>query len=132
MGRLGKIVCPSLLLLAAFPASSLRGRAQNGGDSRTPSAQPQTTESPLAKNQIRVHANEVIAPVTVTDDETIRTALDKIGGELHAQYVLSYMPRAERPPGYYEIKVTVSRPDLTVRTRPGYYLDLSDRTQPAP
>jgi hypothetical protein len=82
MGRLGKIVCPSLLLLAAFPASSLRGRAQNGGDSRTPSAQPQTTESPLAKNQIRVHANEVIAPVTVTDNKG-ETVLDLAQTDFH-------------------------------------------------
>jgi VWFA-related protein len=89
-------------------------------------------------NEIKNHQLEVAAAATggvhyrALRDETIRTALDKVGGELHAQYVLSYMPRAERPPGFYEIKVTVSRPDVTVRTRPGYYLDPSDRPQPAP
>jgi VWFA-related protein len=87
-------------------------------------------------NEIKNHQLEVAAAATggvhyrALRDEN--TTLDKISAELHAQYILSYMPRAERPPGYYEIKVTVSRPDLTVRTRPGYHLDPSDRTQPAP
>src|ERR1700730_8807723 len=71
MVRSAKFVCSRLLLLffllTVFPASSLHGRAQNRGLSRGPSAEPQTIEPPLAKNQIRVHANEVIAPVTVTD-----------------------------------------------------------------
>ena len=68
MVRSAKFVCPRLLLLlTVLPASSLHGRAQNRGLSRGPSAEPQTIEPPLAKNQIRVHANEVIAPVTVTD-----------------------------------------------------------------
>jgi len=54
--------------------------------------------------------------------ETIRTALDRIGGELHAQYVLTYAPSSDPPVGFNEIKVTVSRPNLTIRARPGYYV----------
>jgi VWFA-related protein len=55
-------------------------------------------------------------------DAAIQTAMDTIGGELHAQYTLSYRPLAEEPSGYHEIKVTVDQPGLTVRTRPGYYI----------
>jgi VWFA-related protein len=55
-------------------------------------------------------------------DDTIRTALDKIGSELYAQYTLSYMPPSDVRPGFHEIKVTVSRPGVTVRNRPGYFL----------
>lgn len=79
-------------------------------------------------NEIRNHQLEVAVASTggihyrALHDETIRTALDKIGGELHAQYVLSYVPTADPPPGFNEIKVTVSRPHLTLRARPGYYV----------
>jgi VWFA-related protein len=55
-------------------------------------------------------------------DRTIEQALDEIGGELHAQYTLSYTPSGELANGYHEISVTVDRPDLNVRSRPGYYL----------
>lgn len=48
-------------------------------------------------------------------------ALSRIGGELHAQYVLTYRPSAPRSIGYHSIEVVVSRPKLTVRARPPYY-----------
>lgn len=55
-------------------------------------------------------------------DRSIEKALDEIGGELHAQYTLGYRPTGGETSGYHEIKVEVSRPGVTVRTRPGYYL----------
>ena len=79
-------------------------------------------------NEIKNHQLEVAAAATggihyrALRDETIRTALDRIGGELHAQYVLSYAPSIDPPLGFNEIKVTVSRPNLTLRARPGYYV----------
>lgn len=62
------------------------------------------------------------AYVNTFKDRTIEKAVDEIGGELHVQYVLGYEPPGNEPSGYHEIKVTVSRPGLKVRTRPGYYL----------
>jgi VWFA-related protein len=62
------------------------------------------------------------AHVNTFKDRTIEKAVDEIGGELHAQYVVGYQPPGNEPSGYHEIKVTVSRPGLKVRTRPGYYL----------
>jgi Ca-activated chloride channel homolog len=79
-------------------------------------------------NEIKNHQLEVAAASTggihyrALRDETIRTALDRIGGELHAQYVLSYVPSIDPPLGFNEIKVTVSRPNLALRARPGYYV----------
>jgi len=79
-------------------------------------------------NEIRNHQLEVAAASTggvhyrALRDETIRTAIDRIGGELHAQYVLSYVPSTDPPLGFNEIKVTVSRPNLTLRARPGYFV----------
>lgn len=54
-------------------------------------------------------------------DRSIETAIDQIGAELHAQYTLSYRPTSAGA-GFHEIKVEVSRPGLSVRTRPGYYI----------
>ena len=50
-------------------------------------------------------------------------AIDAIGGELNSQYMLSYRPTGADSPGYHQIKVTVDRPGLKVRTRPGYFLE---------
>lgn len=55
-------------------------------------------------------------------DRSIEQAIDRIGGELHAQYSLSYTPIGVEPTGYHEIKVQVLKPGLKVRARPGYYL----------
>jgi VWFA-related protein len=54
-------------------------------------------------------------------DRSIEKAVDAIGGELNAQYTLSYHPSADSP-GYHQIKISVNHAGLTVRTRPGYYL----------
>ena len=55
-------------------------------------------------------------------DRSIETGMDAIGGELHAQYTISYRPSGEDPEGYHEIKVEVDRKNVTVRARPGYYV----------
>jgi VWFA-related protein len=55
-------------------------------------------------------------------DSAIETAIDRVGGELHASYLISYRPTTD-PSGYHRIKVTVDKPGLKVRSRPGYYLD---------
>lgn len=55
-------------------------------------------------------------------DRSIEKAIDEIGGELHAQYSLTYSPAGTNEYGYHEIKVEVDRRDLKVRARPGYFL----------
>jgi hypothetical protein len=55
-------------------------------------------------------------------DSSIDLAIDQIGGELHAQYLLSYRPPGTDAGGYHKIKVElVDRRGLKVRFRPGYY-----------
>ena len=51
----------------------------------------------------------------------MQRAVDEIGGELHAQYWLTYEPKGTNEAGYHKIKVHVKRKDLMVRARPGYY-----------
>ncbi len=56
-------------------------------------------------------------------DQSIEPAIDAIGGELHAQYTLTYRPSETGPSGYHEIKVQVDRRGAKVRSRPGYYVE---------
>src|ERR1700733_12687872 len=59
----------------------------------------------------------------VLRNSKIENAVDAIGGELNSQYMLSYRPNGADNPGYHTIKVTVNRPGVKVRARPGYFLE---------
>jgi len=48
-------------------------------------------------------------------------AVTKIGEEIHGQYLLTYTPSNIQEQGYHKIRVEINRPELTVRSRPGYY-----------
>ncbi|WP_321476065.1 VWA domain-containing protein [uncultured Paludibaculum sp.] len=49
-------------------------------------------------------------------------ALEAIGSELHTQYVLTFTPPAAAEIEFHNVKVVIrGRPDLTVRTRAGYW-----------
>jgi len=53
----------------------------------------------------------------------LETAISRIGEELHAQYMLSFTAPAETSAEFHKIEVRVkNRPELTIRTRPGYWL----------
>ena len=56
-------------------------------------------------------------------DQSIEPAIDAIGGELHAQYTLTYRANEAGPSGYHNIKVEVDRGGAKVRSRPGYYVE---------
>ncbi len=51
----------------------------------------------------------------------LEDAITKIGEEIHSQYMLAYTP-ASGDPGFHEIRVQVTRPGATIRTRAGYWL----------
>jgi len=53
---------------------------------------------------------------------SLEKATDEIGAELHSQYWLTYELRGTDETGYHTIKVRVDRPELRVRSRPGYYI----------
>lgn len=56
-------------------------------------------------------------------DASIEKAIDNIGGELHAEYTISYRPTTASIGGYHEIRVQViDARALSVRSRPGYYI----------
>lgn len=60
--------------------------------------------------------------VNTKSDPSIQQAMDQIGGELSCQYMLAYHPSEGDRSGYHRIKVEVNRPDVIVRTRPGYFV----------
>jgi VWFA-related protein len=80
------------------------------------------------KDKITDHALELAATATGGEhlatfkNRSLEKAVDEIGGELHAQYSLSYVPSGTNQAGYHEIKVTVKKEGLKVRARPGYSL----------
>lgn len=49
------------------------------------------------------------------------SAISDIGADLNSQYLLSYSPNNSKEPGFHTITVTVNRPGLYVRARPGYW-----------
>ncbi len=52
----------------------------------------------------------------------LEKAMARIGEELHSQYLLSFAPPPDPEAGFHSIEVRVAgRPELMVRTRPGYW-----------
>lgn len=78
----------------------------------------------------QIHDNALQIATTATGgthfatwrDRSIQTAIDEIGGELHSQYLLLYTPTGATE-GYHEIKVDVDKPNINVRSRPGYFVE---------
>src|ERR1700737_3294070 len=81
-----------------------------------------------AKDQVTKRQLEIAAAATggmhvsTWKDKTMEKVIEEVGGELHAQYTLTYTPSDSDGAGYHEIQVTIARPELKVRARPGYYL----------
>jgi VWFA-related protein len=80
------------------------------------------------KDQVTENGMQIAAAATGGEhiatwkDRTIEKAIDEVGGEIHSQYILTYVPTSTGGEGYHEIKVDLDRKDLKVRARPGYYL----------
>lgn len=56
-----------------------------------------------------------------TRQKGLENAIEKLGAELHTQYLLSFVPQAPAP-GYHRLEVRVARRgDLRIRARPGYW-----------
>jgi len=101
------------------------GRAQNGNMDFVALGKllVQTGKNAVTPNALKV-ASKATGGLdeSVKKDSWIEKAMDQIGGELHAEYTLGYRPSGRDLTGYHEIKVTVERRNVTVRTRPGYYI----------
>ena len=54
-------------------------------------------------------------------EQAIVDAVTRVGEELHGQYLLSYSPNNLNEGGYHRIRVEVKAPNVSIRTRPGYW-----------
>lgn len=56
--------------------------------------------------------------------KSLERVVTNLGEELHSQYLLSFSPAVDAPPGLHRIEVKVrNREDLVVRSRPGYLVE---------
>jgi VWFA-related protein len=56
-----------------------------------------------------------------TRQKALEEAIEKLGAELHTQYVVSFAPEASVP-GYHALEVRLVRPgEFRIRARPGYW-----------
>lgn len=103
--------------------------------SLTPTAGQQMNLAPVLKEiYLGVKAIFIDNPVEVFTKYTggkeysfltqrdLERAVADIGDELHSQYLLSYNPNNKLEGGYHTIRVEVSRPEVKVTTRPGYWM----------
>jgi VWFA-related protein len=114
-------------------------RHMPGGGSYTPEEvrqnQPQGNTIPLfvevfnqAKAIFVSNPQEVLTRYTggrefaFVKQEALEQAITSISEEVHSQYLISFNPSNKEEGGYHEIQVEVMRPDLEVRTRPGYWM----------
>jgi VWFA-related protein len=111
-----------------------------GGYANTPTLQDQNTT--FAGNYVPVFVDIFKAVKSIFVDDTLdvftrftggreysfigekslNKAIEGISEELHSQYLLSYSPNDQTEGGFHDIKVIVNRPNLEVRTRPGYWV----------
>jgi VWFA-related protein len=52
----------------------------------------------------------------------LEEAIEKVGNDIHSQYLITYSPNNTTEGGFHEIVVDVNRANLKIRTRPGYWL----------
>jgi hypothetical protein len=75
----------------------------------------------------KTNTTEVLAGVTggttlpFTRQKGLEDAIEKLGAELHTQYMLSFAPE-DSTPGYHKLEVRVVRAgQFSIRARPGYW-----------
>ena len=59
---------------------------------------------------------------TFVSERDLESAIGAIGNELQEQYLITYVPNNKDEGGFHQIAVTVDRPDVKIRTRPGYWI----------
>ena len=62
----------------------------------------------------------------------VERAVSEISRELRSQYLVTYRPNNLNQAGFHRIKVIVDRPEVKVRTRPGYYFPGGSRPEAPP
>jgi VWFA-related protein len=62
-----------------------------------------------------------------TRQKALEEAIEKLGVELHSQYVLSFIPPPQEGESYHRLEVrVVGKSDYKIRARPGYWAGITD------
>lgn len=80
--------------------------------------------SRLGKHNIAELLPKLTGGLTINfvKENGLETAVEKIGEEIHNQYLLTFTPERGKDKGFHKIVVRVKNyPDAVVRTRPGYW-----------
>ena len=81
------------------------------------------TKSIFVKNPVQIYTSFTGGDERgFINQRDLESAMSSIGDELHSQYLISYVPTNREEGGFHEIVVIVDRPDVKVRTRPGYWV----------
>ena len=78
----------------------------------------------LAKQNIAESFAKLTGGLTLNfvKESGLETAVEKIGDEIHNQYLLTFTPARDKEKTFHQIVVRVKNyPDAVVRTRPGYW-----------
>ncbi len=66
-----------------------------------------------------------------TRQKALEEAIEKLGVELHSQYVLSFAPAPASGESYHQLEVRMpGKPDYRIRARPGYWAGVSESRLP--
>jgi VWFA-related protein len=68
------------------------------------------------------------AHISTFHDKSIQRAMNRVGDDLHAEYMIAYNAPQDGPWGFHRVTVRVMRPGYRVRTRPGYFLAMPNGT----
>lgn len=121
---------PSAFPPGTFPTPGIPGSVQTPASGPGRSADllaavvmlVQSLRNTLGENPLKLYAAGTGGAYFPTSSQSgIEEAVNRIGSELHNQYVLAYRPSSNES-GFHEISVRVRRPGLVARTRPGYYV----------
>jgi VWFA-related protein len=73
------------------------------------------------------------ATYSFTRQDALEDAIEKLGVDLHSQYVLSFAPGPASTEGYHRIEVRLNRKgDYRIRARPGYWAGVTEAQQTQP
>ena len=84
----------------------------------------------LAKQNIAELFPKLTGGMTLSfvKEEGLESAVEKIGEEIHNQYLLTFTPERSKDKSFHQIVVRVKNyPDAIVRTRPGYWPGSSEQ-----
>ncbi|MGH9339831.1 MAG: VWA domain-containing protein [Acidobacteriota bacterium] len=108
-------------------AGASRSQVSSGGGRAVTRAEVMAVEH--AEASIRMNTQETLADLArstggflLANTNDFRPGIERLSEDIHSYYEIGYIPASVRGDGsFHAIEVKVSRPDVTVQTRSGYF-----------